>query len=332
MPAEAEGPDHAPVQVKVSAPNELAFALYVAHQSVHRPGRKWTQAWVPLLTGNHAELAGRVSGFWADGFPEWLELLLLAQAGGRLWDTDLAPLLEQLPALEARGVRIPELASEPPEVRQIVAERIERLRTDAELRSAYAQLMKDVWAVLRPHWTGGARRVAERMADDFRRRLAAASDFRELLAHTHFALRESYESLVRESLERGEVVIVPLALAGIGVGFFSLPGALIVAQGPEAGSKTGLLRQEAERVASKFKVLSDPTRILILAALINHPYSVTDLAGMFELSQPTVSVHVKLLREAGLLESHRVRGQTLYRGSPQRLQELVTTALGGINC
>ncbi len=332
MPAEVEAPDRAPVQVKVSATNELVFALYVIHRAVHRPGSGWSQTWVPPLMESHAETAARVGKFWTDGFPEWPELLLFAEAAGRLWDTDADQLLAQLPELTARGVRVPEFPAEAPEVRPIIAGRVERLGADAGLRQAYSQLMKDVWDVLRPHWNGGARGVAERMADDFRRRLAKVADFRDLLPVKHFARREMHQPLVDEALRRGEVVLVPLALAGVGVGFFSLSSCLIVAQGPEAASGASKHREEAERVAARFKLLSDPTRLSILGTLIECSYSITDLAEVFELSQPTISVHVKQLREAGLLDSQKVRGQMVYRASRERIQELVLGAIAEMGC
>lgn len=331
MPVEVESSGRAAVQVRVSAPNELVFSLYVIHRAVHRPG-KWAQSWVPRLLEEQPDLAERVANFWEDGFAEWSELLILGQRAGRLWDLDATDLIGEVDDLAQRRVPVPQLPSEAPEARPILVERLERLRADAGLRESYATLMGEVWTFLRVEWERDARRHAEDMAEDLRQRLRHVADFRELLPATHFARRELHQALVERALDRGEVVLVPLALAGIGVGFFALPGVLMVCQGPEAGSKTGRQREYLERSANRFKVLSDPTRVGILAALIDYPYSVTDLAGMFELSQPTVSVHVKALREAGLLESQKRRGQTLYRASRERVKEFVDAALREINC
>ena len=75
-----------------------------------------------------------------------------------------------------------------------------------------------------------------------------------------------------------------------------------------------------------FKLFSDPTRCAILVALIEGERNVTDLAAGLGLSQPTVSVHVKALREAGLLESRKLHGQTRYTASPERIRATLTEA------
>ena len=51
--------------------------------------------------------------------------------------------------------------------------------------------------------------------------------------------------------------------------------------------------------------LADPTRILILYFLADGPHYVTELAKMLEVSQPTVSRHLKVLRDRGLVTATR---------------------------
>ena len=65
-------------------------------------------------------------------------------------------------------------------------------------------------------------------------------------------------------------------------------------------------RKVATDVASGMKALSDPTRLTILLRLGRRPASVTELARHLHVSQPTVSAHVQVLREAGLLEERAV--------------------------
>lgn len=57
--------------------------------------------------------------------------------------------------------------------------------------------------------------------------------------------------------------------------------------------------------------LADPNRILILYTLHEHPLNVTDLAETLGLPQPTVSRHLKILRERRLAYSQR-EGQSVY--------------------
>lgn len=54
-----------------------------------------------------------------------------------------------------------------------------------------------------------------------------------------------------------------------------------------------------------FQALADPTRRAILARLAQGEASVTELAGPFEMSQPAVSKHIKVLERAGLVTRGR---------------------------
>jgi DNA-binding transcriptional ArsR family regulator len=60
-------------------------------------------------------------------------------------------------------------------------------------------------------------------------------------------------------------------------------------------------------LARRLKVISDPTRLAMLQALRWRAMTVSELATHFSLAQPTVSAHVKLLREAGVI-SNRIEG------------------------
>jgi DNA-binding transcriptional ArsR family regulator len=64
-------------------------------------------------------------------------------------------------------------------------------------------------------------------------------------------------------------------------------------------------RKVAAEISSNIKALADPTRLAILLRLARQPASVTEVARQFELSQPTVSAHVQILRDAGLLEERQ---------------------------
>jgi len=70
--------------------------------------------------------------------------------------------------------------------------------------------------------------------------------------------------------------------------------------------------EAAEELAATFRALADPTRVAIVNRLgSGEPCCVCDLTDTFELSQPTVSHHLRVLREAGLVEAER-RGTFAY--------------------
>ena len=61
----------------------------------------------------------------------------------------------------------------------------------------------------------------------------------------------------------------------------------------------------AASVASRSQALADPTRLVILRLIRYIGMTNTDMANYLGLSQPTVSVHARILREAGLIRSHQ---------------------------
>ena len=61
----------------------------------------------------------------------------------------------------------------------------------------------------------------------------------------------------------------------------------------------------ADRLSGAFHALSDPTRRAILARLTTGEATVSQLMEPFELSQPTISKHLKVLENAGLIEGGR---------------------------
>ena len=71
----------------------------------------------------------------------------------------------------------------------------------------------------------------------------------------------------------------------------------------------GMSDDDAALVAERFKALSDPTRVRILNILMHNPECCAcDVQTNFELSQPTISHHLSVLKKAGLVDCD-VRGR-----------------------
>jgi ArsR family transcriptional regulator, arsenate/arsenite/antimonite-responsive transcriptional repressor len=84
----------------------------------------------------------------------------------------------------------------------------------------------------------------------------------------------------------------------------------------------------ARELAERFKALSDPTRLAIVNQLAGaDEVCVCDLVPHSGLSQPTISHHLKLLRDAGLITSERRGTWGYYRLVPGAIAELAA-ALG----
>jgi ArsR family transcriptional regulator len=80
---------------------------------------------------------------------------------------------------------------------------------------------------------------------------------------------------------------------------------------------------ERDQLAAQFKALADPTRVGIVNALASaKEVCVCNLTATFDLSQPTISHHLKILREAGLVEATRRGTWAYYRLVPEAVGAL----------
>lgn len=91
---------------------------------------------------------------------------------------------------------------------------------------------------------------------------------------------------------------------------------------------------ESVELARVFKAMGDPVRLRLLSLIASHAGGeacVCDLSGVFEVSGPTISHHLRVLREAGLITGERRGTWIYYRTVPAalgRLAGLLTPAAG----
>jgi ArsR family transcriptional regulator len=81
----------------------------------------------------------------------------------------------------------------------------------------------------------------------------------------------------------------------------------------------------AVQLATTLKALADPVRLRLLSVVASHAGGqacVCDLSAGIDLSQPTISPHLKVLRTAGLLASERRGSWVYYRVIPEALHQL----------
>ena len=92
-------------------------------------------------------------------------------------------------------------------------------------------------------------------------------------------------------------------------------------------SQEPLSTEQAEQVAPLLKALADPVRLRLMSLVASHPGGeacVCDLAGAFDLSQPTISHHLKVLHDSGLLDREKRGVWVYYRARTQALGSLGT--------
>lgn len=86
-----------------------------------------------------------------------------------------------------------------------------------------------------------------------------------------------------------------------------------------------LAEPQAAELAAMFKALSDPVRLRLLSLVASHPGGqacVCEISPAFDVSQPTISHHLKTLRSAGLLDCERRGTWVYYWVVPAALQQL----------
>lgn len=94
-------------------------------------------------------------------------------------------------------------------------------------------------------------------------------------------------------------------------------------------SVVALPESDRDRLVAFFRALGDPTRLEIFRIIAGHPapVCVCDIAERFDVSQPTISYHLKILREAGLVTATR-RGVWAYYAADPRGLAFLESPLG----
>ncbi len=131
------------------------------------------------------------------------------------------------------------------------------------------------------------------------------------------------------SMEQTEIPAVPRVTASVvGLDVTPLPpggtglgGTALQPEGVGLGAAP-LEASSATAFATMFKALGDPVRLRLLSMIASAPggeICVCDLSGAFHLTGPTISHHLRILREAGLVNSDRRGTWVYYRAVPATL-------------
>ncbi|MHB0975823.1 MAG: ArsR/SmtB family transcription factor [Candidatus Aquicultorales bacterium] len=86
------------------------------------------------------------------------------------------------------------------------------------------------------------------------------------------------------------------------------------------------------KIAEFFRAISDPTRQSILLLLEEREMSVGELVAEFSLSQPTISRHLNVLKQAGLVASRRDGQQVYYSLISSNIRQCCTSYFSRFNC
>ena len=310
-----------PVAVRTSLVTDLVWAMWV-HPDEPDPI-------YPARLGRFGEgsdLPQRLAGFWDDGHGFFTEVLVVADRIGALFEEDPERLFELLEAGAAGPSRAEALASEPPEDQRRFRARLKRLHDSSKVRRAWIALMRDVWAAVGPAWDRQGRPAAEAVARELRQKIGPSAGPAQLIPLLHCDNGSTFDELLWDLAGEGggRVLVAPAWYGRCGM-YLSFPGSLIVTPGTPTVAAGPTV--ETQNRARRFKALGDPTRLAILEAIGRRPRTVGDLAELFGLAQPTVSNHVRVLREAGLIVVARDAGRKLGPNVPA-LEQLFAESQG----
>jgi DNA-binding transcriptional ArsR family regulator len=281
-----------------------------------------------LAFDEHPGLAERVRAFWGDTDDETslTEVQILALHAGAFDTTDPDVLwlaLERAVATVPTDLDIP---SESAEDLVLFSDRLRRLKESPALLRSYLDLLAEVWAPVNDMWQLWLPAM-EQAGRHFVSQYERGASLDVLITPGCDIFRERLPRIAAD-IEGGKPVdFVPCLFFGSSL-YLDFPDVVVIGIGVGAGD--GPARARTESVARRLKAVADPTRLAILHSLAAAPSSVGELATFFRLAQPTVSMHVKVLRESGLVHSERQGGRLRLRADPGAVEALLDDLRGAV--
>ncbi len=299
----AAGPRTKQVSAAPSLVTDLSWLLSVA-------ARRSMQARYPKLADmfkGREDLADRVRTFWDDSAEEmcFSEIQVLAQHAGVMSSTDADELWA---GIEMAAATIPldlPMPSESPEDRELFLDRFRRLQETPALLRSYLALLEEVWAPVDEMWHE-ALPVVEETGRNLMAQYERGRSLESLIPRGCDILDERMPEILANVEAGYPLLFVPCLFFGSSM-YIEVSGLVIIGVG--VNQDDVVARARTESVARRLKAMADPTRLALLHSLANAPSTVGDLAQLFRLAQPTVSMHVKVLRQSGLVRSERQDGR-----------------------
>jgi DNA-binding transcriptional ArsR family regulator len=318
MPALSDNP--APrIQVAPSAPLELMWLMHFIEA-----GHEHTGVFAPIEP-LRVRLGPNLTDVRSDGGRQYsAEVVVLAHRSGTLLDLDLDTFFERFDDAVSDPAPVPSMRSESRDEVILISERISRLRSDRAHRKRYVETLRELWAAVEPEWQRDGRAAVIAESTRWTRALSQGTAYRQLLETSClWESRPELDPMADAAAARGSLVLTPCWFGGK-IHILELDGSFYVGRGIRHSEPSD--KDVAAAVSTSIKALSDPTRLALLLRLAREPVSVTELARQFSLSQPTVSAHVQILREQGLLEEKTVGRRAMLSASEEGLRKLFSVA------
>ncbi len=300
-----------------SLASDLSWLLLTAA----KPSMRTRYPQLAEIFSGREDLAERVRTFWGEGADEtsFTEMHILAHYSGALYETDAGVLwlaLERAVSMVPLDLDVP---SESAEELAVYADRFRRLKESPALLRSYLDLMKEVWEPVDEMW-----QQALPLIEEAGRHIAMQFEHGtslDVLVTPGCDIFRHRISEITANVEAGKpLVFVPCLFFGSSM-YLDFPDLIVIGTGVGQGDLEA--RARTESVARRLKAVADPTRLAILHCLATAPSTVGELAMLFRLAQPTVSMHVKVLRENGLVRSERRGGRLRLSADPGAVESLL---------
>ena len=329
---QTRGRDGPRVSCTPSPVMEMVYAQFYLQRRLHHP-RGFEVPWAAPLLSADPTLGSDFEAFWAEQGLEGpgVSLFILAARYDFVHDAGVERFLAELPELARRYTRDGEHlganddSDDYPDQLADHHRRVEVL-SDDERAQRLAALLLRLWSQLAPGWEQHGAQAVQGAVGAFDEAFRRTASVLEALPEHHFTRFEHLAQTIRESADRGQVTVVPLWLAATGGFGFRVDDVQYVGYGLQTEH---LFEHTAERVADvarRVKALADTNRRLALTLVSTfggmRP-TVGDLAQQIHVSQPTVSGHLKLLRDAGLVAVEKKGNRAYYRIEPDAVRQLL---------
>ena len=286
-----------------SLATDLSWLLSVAA----RPSMQARHPKLAEIFKGREDLANRVRTFWGHSSEEtcFTEMQVLAQHAGALGATDPDELWSAIGDAVATVPLDLAMPSEAPGDREMYLDRFRRLRESPALLRSYLDLLEEVWTPVDDMWQQALPIIEEaghHVVAQYERGRSL-----ELLIPVGCDILQERLPEILSNVEAGQpLIFVPCLFFGTSM-YMEASGLVVIGTG--VGQGDVVARARTESVARRLKAVADPTRLALLHSLATAPSTVGELAILFRLAQPTVSMHVKVLRQSGLVRSERQRGR-----------------------
>jgi DNA-binding transcriptional ArsR family regulator len=303
-----------------SAVLELAYAAYtVTRRGVPPTASATTPGWLRRLAQESPEPLMKVAGFWRERgvAGPGVEALVLCTHFGYARDAGPERFFDDLPGLAERYLADavdPKATEDPVRLADFHA-RLEHLR-DGPTARAWVAAQRGLWGLLAPIWEREGRAAAQASADAFLEAYRTHGSVLAALPPHHFVQFEGAAPSIHRAEAEGRVHVVPLGLAVAGGFHLEAADALYIGFGLQVEDVHERTTQRVAELAGRMKVFADPTRVMLLALIGRFgdvPVTVGDLAQLLGVSQPTVSGHLRIVREAGLVTQERRGNKAFHR-------------------